>query len=222
MPAMTKRVNINAKVPVRDIKPPIYGTLNNIVMSTGNILKCLCKRAIVDEILPDGSTVRLTMKNYYTDNGAGLTAAPNPTKKKAAAKTAKSVKVHKPEPIVENSKGEELKPVEESTVVEPEPIVENSKGEELKAVEESTVVEPEQTAEKVIESVNVVEEPVVVEENAEVAVTESEENIKEENVDNVGSQKKDSAETNDESNERVGQGSRQASSTSKKTNRKKK
>ena len=199
MPAMTKRVNINAKVPVRDIKPPIYGTLNNIVMSTGNILKCLCKRAIVDEILPDGSTVRLTMKNYYTDNGAGLTAAPNPTKKKAAAKTAKSVKVHKPEPVVENSKGEELKPVEESTVVEPEP-----------------------TAEEVIESVNVVEEPVVVEDNAEVAVTESEENIKEENVDNVGSQKKDSAEANDESNEGVGQGSRQASSTSKKTNRKKK
>ena len=199
MPAMTKRVNINAKVPVRDIKPPIYGTLNNIVMSTGNILKCLCKRAIVDEILPDGSTVRLTMKNYYTDNGAGLTAAPDPTKKKAAAKTAKPVKVYKPEPVVENSKSEELKTVEESAVVKPEP-----------------------TAEKVIESVNAVEEPVVIEENAEVVVTESEENIKEENVDNAGSQKKDSAETNDESNEGVGQGSRQASSTSKKTNRKKK
>lgn len=200
MPAMTKRVNINAKVPVRDIKPPIYGTLNNIVMSTGNILKCLCKRAIVDEILPDGSTVRLTMKNYYTDNGAGLTAAPDPTKKKAAAKSVKPVKVHKPEPVVE---------------VKEEPVV----------VEEPTVVEPEPVVEEVAESFEpdvVVEEPVVVEENAEVAVTKSEENIKEENVDNAGSQEKDSTETNDESNEGVGQGSRQASSTSKKANRKKK
>ncbi len=201
MPAMTKRVNINAKVPVRDVKPPIYGTLNNIVMSTGNILKCLCKRAIVDEILPDGSTVRLTMKNYYTDNGAGLTAAPDPTKKKATAKAAKHVKVHKPEPIVEVK--EEPVVVEEPTVVEPEPVV-------VEEVAETS--EPDA----------VVEEPVVVEENAEVVATESEENIKEENVDNAGSQEKDSTETDDESNEGVGQGSKQASSASKKTSRKRK
>lgn len=75
MAAMTKRVNINAPVAIRTITPPIYGTCKNIIMSTGDILKCLCKRAIVDEILPDGSTVRLTMKNYYTDNGAGLDAS---------------------------------------------------------------------------------------------------------------------------------------------------
>lgn len=74
MPTMTKRVNINAPVAIRTITPPIYGRVSNIVMSTGDILKCLCKRAVVDEILPDGSTVRLTMKNYYTDNGAGLDA----------------------------------------------------------------------------------------------------------------------------------------------------
>ena len=72
MPTMTKRVNINAPVAIRTITPPIYGRVSNIVMTTGDILKCLCKRAVVDEILPDGSTVRLTMKNYYTDNGAGL------------------------------------------------------------------------------------------------------------------------------------------------------
>lgn len=74
MAAMTKRVNINAPVAIRNITPPIYGTCNNIVMSTGDILKCLCKRAKMEEILPDGSTVVLTMKNYYTDNGAGLDA----------------------------------------------------------------------------------------------------------------------------------------------------
>ena len=75
MAAMTKRVNINAPIAIRNITPPIYGVCKNVIMSTGDILKCLCKRAIVDEILPDGSTVRLNMRNYYTDNGAGLDAS---------------------------------------------------------------------------------------------------------------------------------------------------
>lgn len=74
MPTMTKRVNVRATVAVRNINPPIYGTYKNIIMTTGDILKCLTKRATVDEILPDGSTIRLNYKNYYTDNGAGLDA----------------------------------------------------------------------------------------------------------------------------------------------------
>lgn len=74
MSAMTKRVNVRATVAVRNTNPPIYGTYKNIIMTTGDILKCLTKRATVDEILPDGSTIRLNYKNYYTDNGAGLDA----------------------------------------------------------------------------------------------------------------------------------------------------
>lgn len=74
MPTMTKRVNVRATVAVRNTNPPIYGTYKNIIMTTGDILKCLTKRAVVDEILPDGSLVRLNFKNYYTDNGAGLDA----------------------------------------------------------------------------------------------------------------------------------------------------
>ena len=68
MAGITKRVNIKAPVAVRNITPPIYGTCNNIIMTSGDILKCLCKRAQVEEILPDGSIVKITMKNYYTDN----------------------------------------------------------------------------------------------------------------------------------------------------------
>lgn len=74
MPTMTKRVNIQARTAIRNTNPPIYGTINDIIMSTGDILKCLVKKATVDEILPDGSTVRLNYKNYYLDNGAGLDA----------------------------------------------------------------------------------------------------------------------------------------------------
>ena len=72
---MTKRVNVRANVAIRNINPPIYGTCNNIIMTTGDILKCLCRRAQVEEILPDGRTVKLNMSNYFTDNGAGLSAS---------------------------------------------------------------------------------------------------------------------------------------------------
>ena len=75
MPARTKRVNVTTVVAVRTTNPPICGTLKNIEMTTGDILKCLCKRAFVEEILPDGSTVRLNMKNYYTDNTPVVAAA---------------------------------------------------------------------------------------------------------------------------------------------------
>lgn len=72
---MTKRVNVRANIAIRNINPPIYGTCNNIIMTTGDILKCLCRRAHVEEILPDGHTVKLNMSNYFTDNGAGLSAS---------------------------------------------------------------------------------------------------------------------------------------------------
>lgn len=70
--AVTKRVNIYAPITIYNITPPIHGSLNNVVMTCGDILKCLCRRAIVHEILPDGSLIRLTMKNYYTDNAIGI------------------------------------------------------------------------------------------------------------------------------------------------------
>ena len=73
MSNMTKYVRVRTQVAVRNVNPPICGTYEGI-MTTGDILKCICKRAIVHEILPDGKTVRLNMSNYYIDNGAGLNA----------------------------------------------------------------------------------------------------------------------------------------------------
>lgn len=97
MPSMTKRVNIRTTIPVRNINPPISGTYSNIIMSTGDILKCLCKRAIVEEILPDGTIVRLNMRNYFTDNGAGLDAAAVVAKEPKPHKTSKKEKLAKTE-----------------------------------------------------------------------------------------------------------------------------
>lgn len=74
MPSLTKRVNVKIRLPIYNINPPLLSDAKDIIMTTGNILKCLEKRAIVDEVLPDGSTVRLNRHNYYTDNGGGLYA----------------------------------------------------------------------------------------------------------------------------------------------------
>lgn len=74
MPAMTKYVKVVTRVAVRTVNPPICGTYEGI-MTTSDILKCLCRRAQVDEILANGATVRLNMSNYYRDNGAGLDAS---------------------------------------------------------------------------------------------------------------------------------------------------
>ena len=101
MPAMTKRVNIRTTVPVRTITPPLSGSKKNTIMSCSDILKCLCRRAIIDEILPDGHTVRLTMDNYCKDNGAGLDAY-HP--KKAAAQTKETISNPQPTVTQEESK----------------------------------------------------------------------------------------------------------------------
>lgn len=62
-----KIVNIEAKMKIGVITPPIYGREKNKKLSYGEILKCLAMRAIIDEVMPDGSTVRLNMTNYHYD-----------------------------------------------------------------------------------------------------------------------------------------------------------
>lgn len=148
MAAMTKRVNVQAKVAVRNTNPPVYGRHDNIVMTTSDILKCLCRRAIVDEIMPDGSLVRLNMKNYYLDNGAGLTAS-NPVR----IVIPKEKKVEKPvEPKVE----EPVK-VEETKEEVPEAPA-------AKAAAEAQVVETTGPIENEVETQSIVEDNAVADE----------------------------------------------------------
>lgn len=65
---MVKKVNVIAQIPVRTVYPPIYGTYKGIMMSPANILKCITHKAVVEEVLEDGSTVRLDTSNYNTIN----------------------------------------------------------------------------------------------------------------------------------------------------------
>lgn len=144
MATMTKIVNIRTRVAVRNVNPPISGSAKGIVMTTGDILKCLCKRAQVEEVLPDGTTVKLNMRNYYTDNGAGLDAKKNlPAVEKKPVEnparfTVPVAPAEKAEKQVVETKTEEEQPMEEKApTVEEEPAETETPAEE--SVEEMFV-----------------------------------------------------------------------------------
>ena len=65
---ITKLVNVYAPIAIRVVKPPVSGKVDNVTMSLGDIKKCLYARATVHEVLADGTTVKLTLKNYRDDH----------------------------------------------------------------------------------------------------------------------------------------------------------
>ena len=148
MPAMTKRVNIQTVTAVRTITPPISGSYRNVIMSTGDILKCLCRRAKVEEILPDGTTVKLNMSNYYLDNGAGLDAHAAIKKEAAAAKKAavEAKKANK-KPAAKRDKAPEAPVVTEEAPQTEAPVVETTSENEHDIISETpTEVKVEEQA----------------------------------------------------------------------------
>lgn len=64
---MKKKCSIYAKFPITCFTVPIVGhtTLN---LTPEEIYECLCARAEVSEILPNGKTVDLDFSNYNKDN----------------------------------------------------------------------------------------------------------------------------------------------------------
>lgn len=145
MAAMTKYVSVRTRVAVRNTNPPICGSYTGI-MTTGDILKCICKRAKVEEILPDGRTVLLNMSNYYTDNGAGLDARVHHPIEKKVVENAPRFRV----PVPQEQAAQVVETKTEDTI------------EEVKADESVTIIE-EPVAEPVEE---------VVEEHVEETTTE--------------------------------------------------
>ena len=74
---MDKLVNVYAKTAIRSVTPVICGTHKNVVMNTRDILKCICMRAVVEEVFEDGSTIILTAKNYDKNNMPNATLVLN-------------------------------------------------------------------------------------------------------------------------------------------------
>lgn len=130
MGAVTKRVNVYAKFPVRSVDPVIHGVKKNTDMTISDILKCLCRGARVEEILPDGKTVNLNMNNYYTDNTTKIVASIHTEQKSTPVISDNEVVTHE----------EDVVKIEDTTVVQEELAVEEEVPE---APIEAQVVETE-------------------------------------------------------------------------------
>ena len=180
MPAMTKRVNIRTTVAVKTITPPICGTYRNVIMSTGDILKCLCKRAHVEEILPNGKTVKLNLKNYYLDNGAGLNAYHVPEVRELA-KEDEPKKVEEVKETIVN--GCDIDGIE-GTV---DPAIVEVNGEPVKSEEVVVTVDP-----KIVTGEEAPIEPVLDNAAEESVVETTEETVAEEVVPAKSTKKKSS------------------------------
>lgn len=65
---MKKRVNIETCIPLTIFQSPIVGKVMNLELTTDEIYSCICQKALVEEILSNGSTVALDFSNYAIDN----------------------------------------------------------------------------------------------------------------------------------------------------------
>ena len=174
MAPMTKRVNVVTRIAVRNVTPPISGSYKNIVMSTSDILKLLCKRASVEEVLPDGRTVKLNMRNYYLDNGAGLDAyagvnMDDKYNDNKDSKKGRAPLVHIPKKVTPPTKFEEQKhpTLEVVTDLSPVDIIEN---EHIISNQSADIVDTEEVIEASDnnqEEENEIEEEVDTEESVE-------------------------------------------------------
>ena len=64
MNKLTKVVNIYPSMPITGVNPPIRSVVKKVTKSIEEIRTCLMARAIVEEVLADGRTVKLNMSNY--------------------------------------------------------------------------------------------------------------------------------------------------------------
>lgn len=68
----TKKVNIYPRTPILTMNPVIRTTTLGVTMTYDQIRNCIMGRALVDEILSDGSTIRLTLGNYKEKNNPSV------------------------------------------------------------------------------------------------------------------------------------------------------
>ena len=160
----TKRVNIYPTAPIVNVTPIIRSTVKNSTKNVDTIRKCIMARAKVEEILPSGETVVLTLSNYNIDNTSNTETTPV---KKEEKKVEESVKADNTEETkkekesvvkdikVDMNKEEETKPVEPAPVKEEEKKVEESvKAEDVK---EDAALEASDDAEDVKEDAHLEE-----------------------------------------------------------------
>lgn len=129
---MKKKVNIVSRDILYMITPPMSGVIKNIDLELADIRMCLVRGAEVEEVLPSGNTVKLTLDNYMQD-----------LSKKEFKKTSNPVRKDVVKEVVKEEPKKEIEMVKEVEVKE-EPVVDEVKKEVVeepkKEVKESSVV----------------------------------------------------------------------------------
>lgn len=142
----TKLVNIYPTYPIVTITPPIRCPIKNVRKTIPEIRECIIKRAVVEEILEDGSIVNLDFANYDKDNtkkGSIEDLFKKEEKKEFVKPSIEQITKPIEEPIIEESIET---PVEEAVVEETietpveEAVVEESTAEAEEAVESEEAV----------------------------------------------------------------------------------
>lgn len=88
---MYKIVNIYPKFPIIGVNPPIRTVVRKVTKSIADIRTCIIARAIVEEVLPDGSIVILDLNNFDKDNSNTVVEEPvTESEKPATVKEAVS------------------------------------------------------------------------------------------------------------------------------------
>ncbi len=101
---MKKKVNVKIGrhcYGVLSINPPIYRTAMGIELTESDIQRCLWAKAVVEEVLPNGTIVPLNLSNYDKDNGAGSTLTKDVKIVKAVTRIDNPSKEVKKEKVVE-------------------------------------------------------------------------------------------------------------------------
>ena len=140
---MIKRVNVRTTTEIRNIQTPIFNSRKNITMNTMDIRTCLMKGAYVDEILNNGTVLRLNLYNYNKDNNATISTVLD-----VGEKNIVHVDSHKdePVPVISNNKNNEI------------PVI--SYNQEVKETVEAVVEETPKAEEAKVDAVEEVKETV--------------------------------------------------------------
>lgn len=121
---MKKLVNIDSPAILYVLTPPLKGVINKIEMDVKNIRYCITKGAKVEEVLKDGSVVRLDLDNYDRELDSQVIETKN---KEVEVKVEETVvEVTPPEPLEEVVILEEV--TEEETIEEVKDTKQYSKG----------------------------------------------------------------------------------------------
>lgn len=116
---IVKKVNLYARMPIAIKRAILRGNYTNIELNEDEIRQLLYRKAVIDEILSDGSTVRLDFTNYNKVNKSAKEIAEEKAKLEAERK-AKEEAARKAKEEAAKKAAAEKKAAEEKAKAEEE------------------------------------------------------------------------------------------------------